>query len=124
MLAACPDCAEDFLAWRPMSYREHFEASRFKGRELAVAAYDAAAPDARDGFDALTATMTVVIEATRVALGIVTAPEVAGNIAGGAVACLKPLIARAGAVINGEAEDSLSTAPQTVVDGLMRQMSA
>ena len=65
MLDACPDCAEDFLAWRPMSYREHFEASRFKGRELAIAAYDAAAPDARDGLDALTATMTVVLEATR-----------------------------------------------------------
>jgi len=127
MLAACPDCTEDFLAWRPMSYREHFEASRFKGRELAIAAYDAAAADARDGLDALTATMTVVLEATRAALGIVTAPEAAGNIAGGAAACLKPLIARAGAVINGEAEeteDALSTTPQAVVDGLMKQMSA
>jgi hypothetical protein len=124
MLSACPDCVDDFLAWRPMSYREHFEASRFKGRELAIAAYDTAPPDVRDHLDALAATMTVVLEATRAALGIVTAPETAGKIAGGAAASLKPLIARAGAVINGEAEDVESITPQTVVDGLMKQMSA
>ncbi len=23
MLSACPDCIEDFLNWKPMSYREH-----------------------------------------------------------------------------------------------------
>ncbi len=40
------------------------------------------------------------------------------------MACLKPLIARAGAVINGEADDTESTAPQAVVDGLMNQISA
>jgi hypothetical protein len=124
MLSACPDCVEDFLAWRPMSYREHFEASRFKGRELAIASYEAAAPGVRDGLDALAATMTVVLEATRAALAIVTSPEAAGTIAGGAATCLKPLIARAGAVINGEAEEPTSTTPQAVVDGLMKQMSA
>ena len=32
MLSSCPECRDDFLGWRPMSYREHFEASRFKGR--------------------------------------------------------------------------------------------
>ena len=32
MLSSCPDCRDDILAWRPMSYREHFEASGFKGR--------------------------------------------------------------------------------------------
>ena len=24
MLSSCPDCIEDFLAWQPLSYREHF----------------------------------------------------------------------------------------------------
>src|SRR5450830_1377187 len=47
MLSSCPDCRDDFLGWRPMSYREHFEASRFKGRVLAIAAYDAADPSLR-----------------------------------------------------------------------------
>jgi hypothetical protein len=124
MLSACTDCVEDFVAWRPMSYREHFAASRFKSRELAIAAYDAAAPGARDSLDALAVTMTAVLEATRAALCIVTSWEVAGTIAGGAAACLKPLIARAGAVINGETDDTGSTTPQAVVDDLMKQMSA
>lgn len=124
LLSPYPDCVEDFLAWRPMSYREHFEASRYKGRELAIAAYETAAPGARDGLDALTATMTVVLEATRAALCIAGAREAAGIIAGGAVACLKPLVARAGAVINGEAGDAEPATPQAVVDGLMNQMSA
>ena len=47
MLSSCPDCREDFLGWQPMSYREHFEASNFKGRALAIAAYDAADPNLR-----------------------------------------------------------------------------
>jgi hypothetical protein len=124
MLSACPDCVEDFLAWRPMSYREHFAASRFKSRQLAIAAYDTAAPSARDGLDALAVTMTAVLEATRAALCIVTSREAAGTIASGAAACLKPLIARAGAVINGETDEPGSTTPQAVVDDLMKQMSA
>ena len=40
MLPSCPECLEDFLAWRPLSYREHFEGSHFKGRDLAIAAYE------------------------------------------------------------------------------------
>lgn len=123
MLSACPDCVDDFRAWRPMSYREHFAASRFKDRDLAIGCYDAAAPEARAGLDALAATMTVVLEATRAALAIVTSPQAAGTIAAGAAACLKPLVARAGAVINGETENAASSTPQAAVDGLMKQMS-
>src|SRR5471030_1580929 len=48
MLSGCPECLDDFLGWRPMSYREHFVASRFKGRDKAIAAYDAADPSLRN----------------------------------------------------------------------------
>jgi 8-oxo-dGTP diphosphatase len=65
MLPDCPDCIGDFLAWRPMSYREHFVASHFKGRDLAIAAYDAANPALRDCLDTMATTMTAVLEATR-----------------------------------------------------------
>lgn len=41
LLSICPDCRDDFLAWRPMSYCEHFEPSGFKGGRMAIAAYDA-----------------------------------------------------------------------------------
>ena len=33
MLSSCPECLDDFLGWRPKSYREHFAASRFSDRD-------------------------------------------------------------------------------------------
>src|SRR5690348_6148442 len=42
MLTSAAECKEDLLAWRPMSYREHFAASKFKHRDLAIAAYETA----------------------------------------------------------------------------------
>ena len=42
MIPDMPECAEEFLGWQPLSYREHFTASHFKARELAIEAYDSA----------------------------------------------------------------------------------
>ena len=36
MVPDMPECAEDFLTWRPLSYAEHFWASNFKARDLAI----------------------------------------------------------------------------------------
>ena len=41
MIPDMPECAEDFLGWQPLSYSEHFTASNFKARDLAIEAYDA-----------------------------------------------------------------------------------
>ncbi len=121
MLSSCPDCRDDFLTWRPLSYREHFEASGFKGRSLAIAAYDAADPSRRGCLDALAGTMTAVLEATRAAMNADIPPHTAVALAENAVAMLRPLVARAGAVINGEADAGTPPSPQAVVDGLMKR---
>jgi len=121
MLATCPDCRADFLRWRPMSYREHFLASRFKGREIAIAAYDAADPALRARLERLAGAMTAVIEATRDALDRDLPPPAAGRLASRAAARLKPLVARAGGLINGDAGDEAPHPPQAVVDGLMQR---
>src|ERR1700740_1106175 len=42
MIPDMPECAADFLSWRPLSYAEHFTASHFRARDLAIAAYDSA----------------------------------------------------------------------------------
>ena len=44
MVPDMPECAEDFLAWTPLSYAEHFVASNFKARDLAIEAYEMAEP--------------------------------------------------------------------------------
>ena len=121
LLSSCPDCRDDFLAWQPMSYREHFAASRFKGRDLAIAAYDAADPSLRGCLDTLAGTMTAVLEATRAAMTADLPPERMAALADHAAAWLRPLVARAGAVINGNADVAVPDAPQAVVDGLMKR---
>jgi hypothetical protein len=123
MLASCPDCIADFLEWQPMSYREHFIASRFKDRFMAVAAYEAAEPAVRDCLDMLAGTMTAVLEAARTAMRANLPPQTAQHLAQQTAAALKPMLARAGAVINGEGEAETDgfSGPQAVADRLMKR---
>src|SRR5881296_3347080 len=61
MIPDMPECAEDFLSWRPLSYREHFMASNFKARELAIEAYESADAIIRAEFDNITSAMTLIL---------------------------------------------------------------
>src|ERR1700749_911915 len=63
MIPDIPECSEDFLAWCPLSYCEHFMASNFKARDLAISAYESAAPDIRAEFEQITDTMTSILTA-------------------------------------------------------------
>src|SRR5665811_1382304 len=63
MIPDMPECAEDFLGWHPLSYSEHFTASNFKARDLAISAYESAEPTIRAEFDQLTNTMTSILSA-------------------------------------------------------------
>jgi len=121
LVTSCPECRDDFLAWRPMSYREHFEASNLKGRDLTIAAYEDADPTARAALDALADTMSAVLENTRVAMNCEMPPERTAVLAENAAGWLRPLIARAGAVINGTGDDGMPELPQAIVDGLMNR---
>ena len=105
-----------------MSYREHFRLSHFKTRDLAIAAYDKANPDVRNSLDTLAVTMTIVLEATRAAMDDADRrPETVAALAGNAIGWLKPLIARAGVLINGESDGKTTQTPQEVVDRLMKR---
>jgi hypothetical protein len=122
MLSSCPEFRDDFLAWEPMSYREHFRLSHFKTRDRAIAAYDQADPNVRNTLDTLAVTMTIVLEATRAAMDDVDRrPDTVAALAGNAIGWLKPLIARAGAIINGESVEENAPTPQDVVDRLMKR---
>lgn len=52
MLPVMPECVSDVLDWSPCSYPEHFRASHFKHRDLAIAAYDAVEPERRKALEA------------------------------------------------------------------------
>src|SRR3954453_23075252 len=68
MIPDMPECAEEFLEWQPRSYREHFAASNFKARELAIEAYDSANPQIRTEFDNITGAMSSILAAVSQAM--------------------------------------------------------
>jgi len=121
LLPTAPECKEDLLAWRPMSYCDHFAASGFKHRELAIAAYEVADPVYRNEVDELARHMNMILIATRDALRHDLSPQTIGVLAEATAHWLRPLVARAGAVINGEMADAVASsesAPQDTVDAL------
>jgi len=117
MLPTAPDCKEDFLAWQPMSYREHFAASPLKHRNLAIAAYDAADPAVRGKLDEIFDTLNAALIATRDGMKLGLSPETIESLALEVAWRLKPMISRAGALINGEPVDAQATV-QAAVDAL------
>jgi hypothetical protein len=124
MLPMAPDCKDDFLAWRPMSYPEHFAASNFKHRDLAIAAYEVADPQYRGQLDKLTDQMTLILTEARDGLKGDLSHDTIRILAEATTHWLKPLVARAGAVINGELAAALPTAesaPQDAIDALFDQ---
>ena len=116
-----PECIDDFCAWQPLSYCEHFAASRFKERDLAIAAYGQSDPALRRRLDELADAMNVILLATAAAMQRAE-PDALATLAEDALGLLRPLVARAGAVIHGAetaaAEASEADATQAAVDAL------
>jgi hypothetical protein len=114
---AMPDCLEELRAWRPKTYREHFAASQFAGRDAVIAAYEAADPAVRNELDGTAQTLNaVLLNARDTVLGRPPAALVE-ELARRAVALSKPLIARAASIINGTTTGA-ETPPQSAVDAL------
>src|ERR1700692_2196605 len=104
MIPDMPGCAEDFLGWRPLTYREHFMASHFKARELAIEAYDSADAIIRAEFDNITSAMTSILTAVGTAMREARQDKPRARLAEQATGWVKPLVALAGGIINGGAE--------------------
>ena len=106
MIPDMPDCAADFLAWQPLSYREHFAASNFRARELAIAAYDSASPAIRGEFDSITAAMTSILVAVGAAMREARQDRTRAALAEQATGWVKPLVTLAGGIINGKGDEA------------------
>jgi len=104
MIPDMPECSGDFLEWHPLSYAEHFHASNFKARDLAISAYESADPAIRAEFDQLTGTMTSILTAVGQAMREASQDKTRARLAEQATAWVKPLVMAAGGVINGGSE--------------------
>jgi hypothetical protein len=104
MIPDMPECVEDFLGWRPLTYREHFMASNFKARDVAIEAYDSADAMIRAEFDNITSAMTSILIAVSTAMRKARQDKTRSILAGQATGWVKPLVMLAGGVINGSSE--------------------
>ena len=104
MVPDMPDCAADFLEWHPLSYAEHFTASNFKARDLAISAYETADPKIRTAFDNVTSAMTSILSAVSDAMRKATQDKTRAILAEQATVWVKPLVMQAGGIINGDRE--------------------
>ena len=123
LLPTTPECIVELIGWEPLSYQEHFAASHFKDKELALAAYAVAEPTARTQLDEIADTMNALLVATCETFQRRASLESANALAAETAARLKPLVARAGAVINGydleTSEDMTTGVQQATVDALL-----
>ena len=92
MIPDMPECAEDFLGWQPLSYAEHFTASNFKARDLAISAYDSADPKIRAEFDNITSAMTSILTAVSEAMREARQDKTRATLAEQAIGWVKPLV--------------------------------
>jgi hypothetical protein len=102
MIPDMPECAEDFLGWKPLSYAEHFTASHFKARDLAIEAYNLADLRIRGEFDNITNAITSILIAVSHAMRQVQQDTTRARLAEQATGWVKPLVMQAGGVINGD----------------------
>ena len=126
LIPSMPACIDDLMAWNVMTYREHFLAATQKHREDVLVAYDTADPQARIMLDEIADTMSSILSATRDALRLDLSPTVAAGLAREAAYQLKPLVARAGAVINGlkvSGDIPLAGVAQAAVDAILERRS-
>jgi hypothetical protein len=125
LLPHTPECIVELIGWEPLTYEEHFAASHFKDKELAIAAYEMAEPIARVRLDELADTMNALLVATCEAFQRRASLESANALAAETAARLKPLVARAGAIINGydiaHSEDMTTGEQQATIDALFEQ---
>src|ERR1700723_3604669 len=92
MVPDMPECADDFLGWRPLSYAEHFTASNFKARDLAIEAYNAADARIRAEFDSITSAMTSILSAVGSAMRDAKQDKTRARLAEQASGWVKPLV--------------------------------
>ncbi|WP_067220828.1 hypothetical protein [Stappia indica] len=121
MLPDMPDCAEDVLDWQPLSYEQHFEASNFAEKHLAVDAFRAAPAAVRKALKDVVATLdTAVCEKQGRLRESDDITAIAPVIARQTVEEVKPLIATASAIIHGHLDPAsvAETDSQASIDAL------
>src|ERR1700750_1009596 len=94
MVPDMPECVEDFLGWQPLSYCEHFTASNFKGRDLAIEAYGSSDAAIRAESENVPPAIASILTAVGTAMREATQDKPRATLAEQATGWVKPLVAQ------------------------------
>ena len=110
-----PDMIEDARAWQPKTYAEHFRASHFAARDLAIEAYECAPEAYRVPFDGIVDELhaRIAIGVDEIAAANADPAALASSVAA-VVAEIQALIQRASDLIHG----NIAALDQSAVDAL------
>jgi len=106
MIPDMPECAEDFLGWRPKTYREHFEDSNLKAKDLMIQAYEEADVALRAEFDRVVEAMRDILLAVSEGMRGARQDSTRIKLAVETVGWITPLLTMAGALIHGRPDGS------------------
>lgn len=62
LLPNMPDLIDELLVWEPLTYEQHFGRSGFQAKDLAILAYQNAAPDVKVPFDRLSQETCILLQ--------------------------------------------------------------
>lgn len=119
MIPDMPELLDDAKAWRPKTYPEHFQESRFAERELAIEAYEHVPARFRQPFELTIGTLDSLVAMT---LERAEATLAAGEferlkiIVSDASGAIRNLVDSASAIIHG----TVRTMEQSEIDALLR----
>ncbi len=105
LLVDMPDMIEDFAAWSPKPYKDHFRESGIADRELALEAYDVSPQEYRQGFDATVEELNEeILDLQKLFLEAGETEETSppGDLVEETCSHLRLLIDKAGSIINGQ----------------------
>ena len=119
MVGAMPECLEDLLAWKPKTYVEHFNASRFTNRDAIVAAYHVADPSMRAALDCTAELLNAMVQRTSEVIRRHAGTADVGTISRRALDQIQPQLARITAVINGTTHQAIGQpGSQAAIDAM------
>ena len=113
LLVDMPDMVDEFAAWQPKHYRDHFKESGIADRELAVEAYDISPPEYREPFDKTVSMINKQLTLLQKSLQIEKEALLTGaknEFLLSKCELIRTLIDKAGGIINGHLPDAASKA--------------
>jgi len=127
LLVDMPDMVDEFVAWQPKHYRDHFRDSGIADRDLAIEAYDISPMEYREPFDKTVSMINKQLTLLQKSLQIDKETLLNGEkneFLLSKCELIRTLIDKAGGIINGHLPETASVAKQKALNEVSASASS